>query len=190
MHFRGLAPPSHTHGTATHHLPAGQQHAVPLVLQRRPAALDRIVFAVIGRIVDQTNFETRPVCKLHDPAEKLARHARILRAIVQIDYQPANPPTLRSNTRPPPLHAVAPKITALVTAKNQCQQAAAQHQHAKRNQLGLGRRIVIERLGHVSLRISPRFSPPSSTRPILLSFWYRWRFLAFPSRFLPRHGPL
>jgi len=67
-------------------------------------------------------------------------------------------------TPPPHLHAVAPKIIALVTAKNQRQQAAAQHQHAERNQLGFKWRDMIERLGDVAFRIGP--CPPHRVRDV------------------------
>src|SRR5512135_1422040 len=38
--------PSHPQGALQDHLPAVQQHAVPLLLQRRPAPFDQVVLAL------------------------------------------------------------------------------------------------------------------------------------------------
>src|SRR4051794_38435386 len=59
---------------------------VPLLLQRRPAPLDRIVLAVIRRIVHQADLQSRPVGELHHPLEELRPPARVLRPIVQLDH--------------------------------------------------------------------------------------------------------
>ena len=57
LHYDGvLAVPVHSAGAGFDDMPAGQQHAVPFLLQRRPAAFDRIIFAVIRRIVNEVNF--------------------------------------------------------------------------------------------------------------------------------------
>ena len=42
---------------------------------------------MIGRIVDQVNFQTRPVGKLNHSLEKLGASARVLGTIVKINHQ-------------------------------------------------------------------------------------------------------
>ena len=48
-----VTPPGHPQGALQNHLQAVQDHTVPFLLQGRPAAFDRIVLAVVGRIVHQ-----------------------------------------------------------------------------------------------------------------------------------------
>ena len=88
LHRRMPALPSHPQGALQDHLQAVQQHPVPLLLQRRPAPLDRIVLAVVRRIVHQADLQPRPVRELHHPLQELRPSPRVLRAVVQVDHQP------------------------------------------------------------------------------------------------------
>src|SRR5271166_413588 len=53
FHGGVVTPPGHPQGALQNHLQAVQDHTVPFLLQGRPAAFDRIVLAVVGRIVHQ-----------------------------------------------------------------------------------------------------------------------------------------
>ena len=53
FHGGVVTPPGHPQGALQNHLQAVQDHTVPFLFQGRPAAFDRIVLAVVGRIVHQ-----------------------------------------------------------------------------------------------------------------------------------------
>ncbi len=75
MHARMPSPPRHTQSTGANHFPASEQNAIPFVLQRHPAAFNRIVLAVVRGIVNQANFQARPIGKFDHAAKKLFRHS-------------------------------------------------------------------------------------------------------------------
>lgn len=95
------ASPSHASSTNVDNFPAGEEYSVPFLLQGRPTPLNRIILAVIGRIVDQVNFQTRPVGKLNHSLEKLSPSARVLGAIVKINHQTFYLAKLTADRLPP-----------------------------------------------------------------------------------------
>src|SRR5690606_30096515 len=114
---------------------ARQQNAVPLLLERWPAAFDRIVLAVIRWIVQQVDFQTRPVRKFAQTFEKLCPRPRVLGPVIQIDRQSPDLWESVSHALPPDAQAVAPEVAGFMMTKDQCQRAGQQNQHTKRNQL-------------------------------------------------------
>src|SRR5512132_2203059 len=82
LHFRLLPLPCHRPRPTQHCLHTRQQRPVPVPLQDPPTTLDRIVLAVIGRIVHQLDHQTEPVRELHQPLDELRPPTRRLRAVV------------------------------------------------------------------------------------------------------------
>jgi len=75
MHAQVSSLPPHSQSAAAYHFPASEQNAIPLVLQRCPAAFNRIVLAVVRGIVNQANFQTRPIGKFNQATQKLFRYS-------------------------------------------------------------------------------------------------------------------
>ena len=61
-----------------------------MVLEDAPAAFDRIVLAVIGRVIRQPDRDAILLHKLDHPLHKLGSTAVVLRAIIDIEYQRGN----------------------------------------------------------------------------------------------------
>ena len=155
----GSAAPGHPHREELHDVPARQQCTVPFLLQRGPATLDRIGLAAIRRRVNKTNLQTRPVRERRHAAEKLSRDSRVLRAVVERDDTPTNASAAAASFCPPQRQAVSPEVAAFTSSEDPCQQAAGNFQHAERNQLVFGRRVVVPCVGNVSVAVGPRFFP-------------------------------
>src|SRR5512135_2907431 len=113
--FHGGMPalPGHPQCALQDHLQAVQQHAVPLLLQGRPAPFDRIVLAVVRRIVHQADLQPRPVRELDHPLQELRPPTRVLRAIVQVNHQAFDVPEAGADLPPPELQRIDPGIAGL-----------------------------------------------------------------------------
>ena len=72
-----------------------------MVFQDAPAAFDRIVFAMVRRIVRQADGHLIVLHKLHDALHELGAPTVILGAIIEIDHQ-------RGDVREPAAHALPP----------------------------------------------------------------------------------
>ena len=160
LHRRMPTLPSHPQGALQDHLPAVQQHPVPLLLQRRPAPLDRVVLAVIRRIVHQADLQARPIGELHHPLEELRPPPRVLRPVVQVDHQPLDRPQARPDLGPPHPQRIDPGVAGLVRTEQEHQRPAGHHQDAEWGQLLLRRRVMVPALGHLTGGVGPGFSPP------------------------------
>jgi len=64
-----------------------QQAPIPVTLQDTPTALNRVVFAMIGRIVGQMHREAGLIHELHQPLDELGAPTVVLGAIIQIKHQ-------------------------------------------------------------------------------------------------------
>ena len=159
-----FALPFHSQCTDPHNLPAGQQDAVPLLLQRGPTAFDWIVFAVIRRIVEQVDFQTRPVRKLDHSFEKLCSRTRVLRTIIQVDRQTLHFGKTVFHAQPPRTQTVAPEVARLMASEDQSQRAGQQNQNSERHQFVFGRRIMIPAFGDFAFAVGPCFFPPKRIR--------------------------
>jgi len=78
--------PGHGSGILDHGVHSIEQGTIPVLLQNSPAALDRVVLAVVGRIIGQAR-DAIALHKLHQALYKLGAPTVVLRAIVQIDKQ-------------------------------------------------------------------------------------------------------
>src|SRR5271170_5340165 len=138
--------------------------------------LDRVVFAVIRRMVYQTNLQTRPVRELNHALQKLRTAARVVRAIVEIDHQPPDQWQTVLHLQPPQLEPIDPKIARLLRAEEDGQRSRRQHQDAQRRPFPRRRRIMIPALRSLAVRAGPGFSPHERNRP-------RSPSLSYPSIF-------
>lgn len=119
---------------------------------------------MIRWIVDQVDFQSRPVGEFHHAFEKLSPHARIFGAVVQVDNQSPDSAKLASHAAPPDPQAIAPKVARFVVAKEQHQCTGRENQNTEGNQFLLGRRIVVPALGDIAFTVGSRFFPPMRTR--------------------------
>ena len=164
LHRRMLAAPLHSPSLLQDDLQAIQQRSAPLLLQTRPTALNRIVFAVVGRIVHQANLQTRSVRELNHPLQKLRPASRVVRAIVQVDHQPPDRWQAVLHQQPPHLEPIDPKITRLLGAEDDGQRSRRQHQNAKRRPFPLRRWIMIPAFRGLAIRAGSGFSPHERNR--------------------------
>jgi hypothetical protein len=77
--------PGHTFGPFQHRLRIDQLRPIPVHLQNAPAPLNRIIFAVVGRVLQYLNGLTNVVRKLHHAMQKLRTHTTAFRPIVHFD---------------------------------------------------------------------------------------------------------
>ncbi len=82
--------PGHCLGKAQHGLLGIEQAAIPVLLQYTPDSFDRVVLAVIGRIVGQLDRHLKLVHELGDPFHKLGPTAMVLGTIILVDQQCPN----------------------------------------------------------------------------------------------------
>src|SRR5262249_55661632 len=80
--------PPHPPGLLQDHLQPVQQRRSPLLFHHPPTVLDRVVLAVVRRVVHQPYLQTAPVAELHQPPQPLRPLPPIVGAVVQIDHQP------------------------------------------------------------------------------------------------------
>ncbi len=82
--------PGHCLGKAQHGLFGIEQTAIPMLLQYTPDSFDRVVFAVIGRIVGQLDRHLKLVHELGHPFHKLSPTAMVFGTIVLVEQQSPN----------------------------------------------------------------------------------------------------
>src|SRR6516225_6753096 len=80
--------PGHPLGPLHHRLHIDQLRPIPLQLQDTPAPLNRIILAVIRRVIQQLNRLVYVVGKLHHTREKLCPPAPALWTVVHFDLEP------------------------------------------------------------------------------------------------------
>ena len=187
VHRRGLPLPGHPPGVPEDHLQARQQPAAPLPLQSRPAPLDRVVLAVVRRVVHQPDHQPGGVRERHHPLQELGPRARAVRPVVQVHDQPADAPEPALHPVPPPPQPVRPQVARLPRAEEQGQRPGRHHQDAERGPLPGRRRVVVPPLGRRPVTGRPGFSPRGRTPPRPPSPSCRPRFPA--SRGRPRPPP-
>ncbi len=79
--------PGHGAGILDHRFQRIKQGSIPVLFENPPAAFDRVVLAVIGRIIGQADREMIGLRKLHEPLHELSAPTVALWTIVQIDEQ-------------------------------------------------------------------------------------------------------
>ena len=98
--------PGHALSPLEHDRYRCQQCPVPMFLQGSPAAFDRVVLAVVRRVVNQFNLDVVFVSELSQAFHKLRALAGYFRTVVQIDHQLANVRMLGFALAPPLLEII------------------------------------------------------------------------------------
>ena len=80
-------------------------------LQNPPTAFDRIILAMIGRVIGQPHAETRLLHKLEDALHELRPPTMVLWPIIQIDDQHADMPKALTHRFPPAHQTIDHTIT-------------------------------------------------------------------------------
>lgn len=122
-----------------------QLGAIPMRLQNAPAAFDRIVFAVIGRVVQQVDGFADRVGEVHQAREELGPHPTAFRAIIDLELEVRDHGLLgRGEVVPPVLQAVDDEIAGLEgTAKGQMELPAVFIHQPERGVLFLSAHVVV-----------------------------------------------
>ena len=102
--------PGHGLGKAQHGLFGIEQTAIPMLLQYTPDSFDRVVLAVIGRIVGQLDRHLKLVHELGDPFHKLSPTAMVFGTIVLIDQQSPNVAKPSADRQPEVAQAVDDEV--------------------------------------------------------------------------------
>ena len=110
MYERSYAMPGHGLCPTQRGLDGGQQSTVPMVFQDAPAAFDRIVLAVVRRIVSQFQRQLISVREFDQSLHELRAGTGDLRAVVQIDQQPAHAGVRRPAVTPPHFQSIGHKV--------------------------------------------------------------------------------
>jgi hypothetical protein len=154
----GNSAPSHCAGPRERLVDGAQECPVPVVLQNPPAAFNQIVFAMIGWIVNQFDFQTCLVAKIHDAFHKLGATAIDLGAVVQVNLQTSNVWMCIASLRPPQIQAVCNKVAGVAgCSKDNCQLIGLLLNDPGGDEDRLGRHVMIQSLD----RLSGTQTPPS-----------------------------
>src|SRR5512144_1793734 len=132
-----------------------------MLLQNPPTTLDGVIFAVVGRIVQQLDDFAGAVGKLHHALEELRAHAAAFWAIVHLKlYVGDLGPLLRGCTVPPLLQAIHEEVAGLEGAsKRQMQPPTILLHDPEWNLLFLAAHVVIGGLGVAAGFPTPRVVP-------------------------------
>lgn len=74
--------PSHAFCPSEHRLHIAQLCSIPMLFEDAPTAFNRIVLAMIWRIVEQLNWLANLVCKLDHAVEELGANPAAFRSVV------------------------------------------------------------------------------------------------------------
>ncbi len=103
--------PGHISGPSQGIFDSGEDSAIPVVFKRCPASFYGIVFAVIGRIINQTNPEVCRLDELHHAFNELSPVTFERWTIVQINHQFFHARISALMCLPPSLQAIDDKVT-------------------------------------------------------------------------------
>jgi len=134
-----------------------QEASVPVVLQHAPASLDRIVFAVIRRVVGQAHADLVFVCKLNDALDELCPSTAVLWSVVLVEEQRVDTEESNLVGGPPPVETVYDAV-ACDLGVHQCdmQFVILGQEDPRRRQYRLGCVVVVERCYVSTVPTSPR----------------------------------
>ena len=115
-----------------------------MVFKDAPAAFDRIVFAMVGRIISQTDRQLTAVRERYHPVHKPGAAAVMFRAIVQVDDQCPDPDKPRLDRLPPAFQNIHDKITRSRRGREiQEDVVIPGKQNTKGRQFGIGLEVMI-----------------------------------------------
>jgi hypothetical protein len=145
-------PPGHRTSPLQGFVDRVQERPVPVLLQNSPAPLDRIVLTMIGRQVNQFDLDPIAIDELHHAFHELRPTTGDLRTIVEFDFQPLEAIIRRLPLEPPVINAVGDEIAGVFRVAKEEERlmdrlsATIQLEYAERDQDGIGRHVVIDRL--------------------------------------------
>ena len=118
---------------------------IPMLLQDAPAAFDRIVFAVVGRVVQQVDGLADVIGQVHQALEELGPHPAAFRAIIDLELDMRDRGLLRrGEVVPPVLQAVDDEIAGFAgAAKDQMELSAVLIHPPERDVLFLTAHVVV-----------------------------------------------
>src|SRR6185437_6624582 len=119
FHVGMPALPRHGTGPLHGHPQVRQESPIPMILQYPPHALDRVVLAMVRRVVHEVNLKLCSLSERHQSLQKQLAVARVDGAVVQADHQSPNPPARILRLLPPELQTVHPKVARLITGAEQ-----------------------------------------------------------------------
>jgi len=121
--------------------------SIPRSFQATPIALDRVVFAVVWRIVDQADFHLFTVGEVNHALQKLTSVTAALRAVVHVDNDALYDAQSFFVSLPPEIDSIGQKIAGLVAGgKKQKRFAVVGFKYSARNEFVLDHHVVIRRL--------------------------------------------
>ena len=147
LHYWMDAFPRHTLGPFQHGLDIDQLRPIPVQFQNTPTPFNGIVFAVIGRVIQQMDGFANLVGKLHHAVQKLCANTTTFWTVIHFDLQPRHGSLLSLIQRPPPgFERIDDAITGLGRApKGDAQLSAVFIHNPARNVLFLQAQVVITR---------------------------------------------
>ena len=134
------------HGTRKrqHRFDGIEEVAVPVRFQNAPAAFNRVVLAVIGRIIRQHQSETRRVNELNKARQKLRAATVALRSVVEIEQEGLDLGEPRFVALPPQVQNVHQTITGDFGSHGiQAQRVVLGQQHSYRRHPCLGVKVMV-----------------------------------------------
>ena len=186
--YRVNLSPRHGRGPQQDQRDRREQRTAPVPLQDAPAPLNRVVLAMVGRQVHQFDRHRVAVDELHHPLHELRPTTGDLRTVVEFDVQSPDAGVGRLTLGPPLFEAVGDEVAGLARMSEEEPRlvdrplAATCLQHSQRDQRGLGRHVVVERLH----RLGPA-CPAAAAE--FADFDFRLGIEGDPQRFRVARGP-
>ena len=84
-----------------------------MLFQDPPASFDGVVFTMVGRIVNQDDFQLITVGEVHHPFDELGARTGVFRTVVQINDQLSYGIESRLVSHPPVRDTIGDKVTGL-----------------------------------------------------------------------------
>jgi hypothetical protein len=113
MNYRSNALPSHVTRPTECRLNRVEYRSMPIVLKCRPTPFNRIVLAVIRRIVNEVDFQVRRLSKFHDALDEPGTVAASGRTAISVNRQFVEGSVFGLMVAPPISQAVHNEITGL-----------------------------------------------------------------------------
>ena len=137
--------PSHTFCPGDHCWNIAELSAIPVLFEDSPTAFNRIVLAMVGRIVEQLNWFANLVCELNHSVKKLGTDTTAFGSIVYLQLQEFRQSLLfEAQAIPPILQRIDDKITGFMrVAKAEIKFSTIFIDNATRNILLLTSHVMI-----------------------------------------------
>ena len=153
--------------------------------QNPPTALNRIIFAVIRRVIEQLDGLADGIDQLHHAMEKLRAHAAALRAVVHFELHPLNRALLlHGEPVPPSCERIDEEVTGLGgTAKGHRELGGVFIEDPTRNIVFRAPKVMVTRFV-LTARFSPARERPKLDRGFTVhaqpfdpgGSWLAWSF--------------